>query len=328
MKIQSDDAGLVIRPRQKADTSSIVALYNSQEHDHLPQSVSRYEAEHPLTKVDEQREQWVAIYRGVWAGYCSFYPAWWTGDPNTYSVEIRVDDHFSRQGIGTRLFEQMLSRLRVQKADRLLCWLREDTPSGLTFAKRWGFSETGQRMQDYLLSVPDVALEPLMVAEKRLAQEGIALMTLAEAEHWGEPFLRHLYDLCNPVEESEAEESLRTSFELWQEQTLKAEGVMPEAYWVAVEGAMPVGVTFLKLSGAENAENDYTAVAPAYQGRGIATALKGKAIAWAQNAGVLWFHTSCEVENAPMIGINTRLGYRPGAMRREVVYDIAPPPER
>ena len=322
MKKAHHASALLIRPRQPEDTPHIVALYNAQEHDHPSQTPERYEAENPLSDTSAHREKWVAIYKEEWAGYASFYPAWWTGDPNTYSIEIRVEEHLKRQGIGTCLFEQILSRLKVQGANRLICWLRDDIPAGLHFAKKRGFQETAQKMQDYRLFVPEVALKPFIDAEARLAQNGISLITLAEAERWGEPFLRHLHALCNPIEEGNAQESSQASFESWQKQTLRAEGVTPEAYWIALEEEIPVGVTFLKRLGAEDAENDYTGVAPTHQGRGIATALKGRAIAWAQQAGVLWFYTSSEVDNTPMIAINTRLGYRPGVVHREVEYGI------
>lgn len=57
------------------------------------------------------------------------------------------------------------------------------------------------------------------------------------------------------------------------------------------------------------AENEYRCVAPAYRGRGIAVALKLRAIAWARQQGVRWFYTSSETGNGPMIAINKHLGY-------------------
>ena len=59
-------------------------------------------------------------------------------------------------------------------------------------------------------------------------------------------------------------------------------------------------------------------VAATHRGRGIATALKRRAIAWARQDGVSWFYTSSEMGNARMIAINRRLGYQPGVRRLEV----------
>jgi GNAT superfamily N-acetyltransferase len=81
-------------------------------------------------------------------------------------------------------------------------------------------------------------------------------------------------------------------------------------------------MTFLKRLGENAAENDYTTVAPAYRGRGIAQALKLRTISWAQQNAVSWFYTSSEIDNARMIAINRRLGYRPGVRRVEVAKNL------
>jgi GNAT superfamily N-acetyltransferase len=81
-------------------------------------------------------------------------------------------------------------------------------------------------------------------------------------------------------------------------------------------------MSFLKRLSDDAAENDFTGVAPDYRGRGIATALKRQAIAWAQGNGVRWFYTSSEVGNAPMIAINRRLGYQPGVRRRQITREF------
>ena len=80
-------------------------------------------------------------------------------------------------------------------------------------------------------------------------------------------------------------------------------------------------MTFLKRLSDDAAENDYTGVASTYRGRGIARALKLRAIAWARQRGVRWFYTSSEIGNARMIAVNRRLGYEPGVRRLEVARD-------
>ena len=82
-------------------------------------------------------------------------------------------------------------------------------------------------------------------------------------------------------------------------------------------------MTFLKRLSEDAAENDYTGVAAAYRGRGIARALKLRAIAWARQRGVRWFFTSSEIGNERMISANTRLGYQPGVRRLQVARDLA-----
>jgi GNAT superfamily N-acetyltransferase len=91
---------------------------------------------------------------------------------------------------------------------------------------------------------------------------------------------------------------------------------------VALDEDRPVGMTFLKRLSEDAAENDYTGVASTHRGRGIAPALKRRAIAWAQQHGVDWFYTSSEIGNARMIAINKRLGYQSGVQRLEISRDL------
>jgi GNAT superfamily N-acetyltransferase len=54
-----------------------------------------------------------------------------------------------------------------------------------------------------------------------------------------------------------------------------------------------------------------TAVARAWRGRGIASALKRATIAWAAANGIDGIETANDHDNAPMRAVNKRLGYRP-----------------
>lgn len=53
----------------------------------------------------------------------------------------------------------------------------------------------------------------------------------------------------------------------------------------------------------------YTAVRPAWRGRGVATSLKVAMVAWAREHGIRVLRTENEVGNEPMRHINARLGY-------------------
>jgi GNAT superfamily N-acetyltransferase len=56
----------------------------------------------------------------------------------------------------------------------------------------------------------------------------------------------------------------------------------------------------------------FTGVLPSHRGRGIATALKLRAIAHARGLGVRAIHTRQHAGNAPMLHLNARLGFRRG----------------
>jgi len=315
----SSRSAFTLRPRTAEDDPRAVGIYSAQERDSAPLTVERYRGE--LGENPAEGERWVAVQDGRVLGSGSAGPAWWTGDPVTYSVEIRVDRRRGREGIGTSLLDLLRSRLLQRGARRLLGWVRTDAVDGRAFAARHGFAETGQAIQEYRLHVPSAATSPHGALEERLRGEGILLASLAELDP-DDAFLRALQRLWAGAEAAD-DEQLRQSFPVWRREVLDAPGLSPETHWVAVDRGQPVGMTFLRSLSEDAAENDYTGVAATHRGRGIATALKLRAVRWARAHGVDWFFTSSEVGNAPMLGINTRLGYRPGPRRLEVALELA-----
>ena len=92
-------------------------------------------------------------------------------------------------------------------------------------------------------------------------------------------------------------------------------GIPKDAFFVAVAEATGdvVGYASLIYDAASTtlAYHDMTAVRRAHRGRGIATALKPAAIAWAVEHGLEALDTGNDEENAPMRAVNLALGYRP-----------------
>jgi FMN phosphatase YigB (HAD superfamily)/GNAT superfamily N-acetyltransferase len=298
---------LLIRPRIEADDAAIIAIHNRQEAESAP-----------LT-ADELREdggqRWAALLEGGVVGYAAFHPAWWTGRPEVYAAEVRVErDHWGR-GIGSQLYETIAAEVGARSGSRLLAWIRADVPEARRFAVRHGFEDTGQVIEERRLFIPEARDAGRERLQDRLRRQGIRIVTLAEIGE-DEPFLREVRLLWDGGEAGPGDS--QASFETWRSSVLRGAGLSPETHWVALGGAQPVGTTFLKRLGEDAAENDYTAVAPSHRGRGIAQALKLHAIAWARENGVRWFYTSSLINNTPMIAINETLGYRPGVRKHEV----------
>ena len=268
-------------------------------------------------------EEWAALKGSEGVGLGSFYPAWWTGDPGTYSIEVRVHPSHAREGIGTHLYSHLCSQLRLSGATRLLSWVCTDAASGLGFALRHGFVETGQVIQECRLHVSDAKLAFAEEKAERLGQEGLKIASLAELGNLDETFLYALSRLGDDTEApSQDTEESRHAFLAWQQEVLHGAGLSPQTHWVALLEGVPIGMTYLKRLGAESAENDFTGVATAYRGRGIASALKRQAILWAKSQGIVWLYTSSELGNTTMISLNRQLGYEPGVQRKEIVCEL------
>jgi GNAT superfamily N-acetyltransferase len=318
-----DQGSLTLRPRVPGDDAGIVEIYTRQEADSEPLTIALYRAEQAEKVADRQGEQWVAVETSRVVGVGSLAPAWWTGRPGIYAVHIRIDQNHWRRGIGTRLYGLLRSRLIALGATRLVSWVRVDAANGRRFAARHGFRETGEVVEQYRLHVPEANAEAYGGLEERLRRGGLRIASLAELGTEDELFLRALQRLwASSGDEPPDPERLRGSFPAWRREVLQAAGLSPETHWVALDGERPVGMTFLKQLSEDAAENDYTGVAPTHRGRGIAPALKLRAIAWARQHGVRWFYTSSEIGNTRMIAINRRLGYQPGVRRLEVSRDL------
>ena len=314
---------LTIRPALPDDDARVVEIYNLQEPESVPQTIARYRMERAKHTGSHPSEHYIAIMDNFVVGYGSFHWAWWTGQPGIYALEIRIDLRSTRQGIGTKLYEVLRSRLVLRGATRFVAWVRSDANAGRRFAARLGCDETGQVIQEYRLDVAHADISAAVMLEARLEQKGIRLACLAELAGENVDFQRALQRLWADAGDKAPDEiQLRNSFETWRREVLQAPDLSPDTHWIALEGERPVGMTFLKRLSEDAYENDYTSVAANYRGQGIATALKLRAIAWAQSHGVQSFYTSSEIGNQPMVAVNTRLGYRPSVQRREVARKI------
>jgi ribosomal protein S18 acetylase RimI-like enzyme len=97
--------------------------------------------------LGDNREVLVAVDGGAIVGFCA--PRRDTVPP-AQPVEIGalyLDPEHFRRGIGTRLLEAMLDRLRAHGDIRVTLWVLEGNVPARAFYARHGFAETGEREQ-------------------------------------------------------------------------------------------------------------------------------------------------------------------------------------
>jgi hypothetical protein len=82
-------------------------------------------------------------------------------------------------------------------------------------------------------------------------------------------------------------------------------------------GELEIALTFdpndVSSAGGESIEHLHLLDDPLY----LALAVKLASIEWAARNGIVQLATRNDEENAPMLAINRKLGYRPGALRVE-----------
>ena len=62
----------------------------------------------------------------------------------------------------------------------------------------------------------------------------------------------------------------------------------------------------------------------AFRGRGVARALKLRTVRWAQENEIQFIDTANDAENARMLAINVRMGYKPLPAREEWLKEYPP----
>lgn len=261
----------------------------------------------PAGKVDRRM---VAVDgRGTVVGYSIVERLPWWGE-GRYSMWVGVLPAHRGRGIGTALFDDALAFARGEGVNRLDASVREGAPEALHFAERRGFSVSRHLFSSTLeLAAFDGALFQGTVG--KVAASGIRFFSLAEAGA-AEDSYRKLYELNRTVSlDIPGRERTFASYDDYARRYFQADWFRPDAQLLAADGDRWVGLASLQPLSAECLFNRVTGVDPEYRGRSIATALKLLSIDYARRAAYRTMRTNNDAENAPMLAVNRKLGYRP-----------------
>jgi RimJ/RimL family protein N-acetyltransferase len=102
------------------------------------------------------------------------------------------------------------------------------------------------------------------------------------------------------------------SFEQWSAFEMKSPNLVPQGYMIAKDGDEYVGMSTVwkAQKDPKGLYQGLTGVLREYRGRGIAVALKLKVIEFARNNKYEKLKTWNDSTNAPMLGINIKLGFK------------------
>lgn len=296
----------VLRPFQDQDYEAIAGIWNALYPD------DRYSAE-DCRCADERRQ--------VRQRYVVLDPATQevVGEGLVFSAGtdwmwLMVHPSRHRQGIGCHLFRRLEKDFRAWDATAVRASARDDRPNALDFLRKRGFVELWQNVE-LRLRVAEVDLEPFMPLGERLAGQGITLTTLREERERNPECLRKLHDLYNRVYSDIPLPDPYTPLP-FEDFTRLAEGgnTPADAFTIARHGTCYVGISYVtrKEGFPEQLDQQLTGVAGEYRRLGIATALKVRTLQYAQQHGFQTIITGCQSDNAGMLALNERLGFRRG----------------
>ena len=301
---------LRIREFSPEDYPAVVAVGNAANPDY-PRTEPEWRHEDAMHDPKLRRRRWLAEWDGRVAGFGGYHQNPWQYHPQKFTVFVAVRPEFRRRGIGGALYEHTLAALAEYDPIQLKAHARENDPDSVRFLNRHGFVE---QMRDWESRLEVAAFDPAPFAGRveRVLGQGIAIRTCAELENDPARF-RKLHTLEGAVEDDmpAAEPVTHSSFEAWERRVTRSPGFLPDAWSVAVDGSEYVGLTQFWASQASPVlYTGATGVRREYRRRGIALALKLRAVEYARRRGAPELRTWNEVGNEGMLSINIRLGFR------------------
>jgi ribosomal protein S18 acetylase RimI-like enzyme len=313
------EARVLIRPFEDRDLERVVAITNATDPDH-PMTVG--EARRTDALWDDSQHFRLRVVtedaRGevVGSGEVGHNTGWF--HPHKYRLELRVDPAWQRQGIGTRLYTQLIDTLRCREAVLVRTDVAESAADAVAFLTRRGFREV-QRIWESRLDVTRFDFARFAGAEERVAAQGIATTTLGEelARDRGGA-LRQLYELhaaCRrdvPALDPPTDDPYEDFLAWWETVGLVIPRFLPDGYLLAKDGERWVGQSALwdNQDKPDTLDQGMTGVLQAYRGRGIAMALKVRGVRLARSLGKRQIRTGNDSLNALMLRINDALGFQ------------------
>ncbi|MDF2628254.1 MAG: family N-acetyltransferase [Symbiobacteriaceae bacterium] len=254
--------------------------------------------------VSHCRDRFAAIDEtGRMVGYADAWRAPWT-TPGEMICSAVVDPAHRGRGAGRMLLDRVESTAREKGAAYIKAALKDSDPAALACVTGRGYTIDRHLFQSTL--DPD-AFDP---APFTTEAAGIRFFTLADEP--GEATEHKLYELervsqrDNPGSPGEL-----MPYDQWRLWVLESARVLPELFLFAADGDRLVGTTYMHTVEGGGLHTIYTGVDPAYRGRGIALALKVRAVAAARRHGAPYMRTDNDSQNGPMLAVNRKMGYRP-----------------
>ena len=223
-----------------------------------------------------------------------------------------------RRGVARALLEELAEHARANNAKRLIAAVRGDEPEGARFAEALGYRAFHERIDSYI-DVPSFDASGFDDPDVTAARAGVRLATYAELlrEHAAdvEVFQRELlpviWAMARDVPSPTPMPEQPPPFEQAKRMFFEGPGIDPPSTIIALRDGRTVGMTVTMVKENGTAYTNFTGVSRAERGKGIALAMKLRALRDLMTRGVKLFGTTNDEQNAAMRGINRRLGYVP-----------------
>ena len=236
----------------------------------------------------------------------------------SWRVGLRVAPEWRRRGVARSLLEQLDDHARTSKAMRLVAAVRGDEPDGARFAEAVGFRAFHERIDAYI-DVPSFDASAFEDPDEIARRAGLQLASYADLlkeraadiEAFQRELLPVIWAMARDVPSPTPMPEQPPPFEIAKRMFFEGPGQDPPSTIYALRDGHPVAMTATVVKENGAAYTNFTGVARAERGKGIALALKLRALRELRARGVKLFGTTNDEQNAAMRGINRKLGYKP-----------------
>ncbi|MCE2467693.1 MAG: GNAT family N-acetyltransferase [Caldilineaceae bacterium] len=267
-----------------ADYQALVELENQT----WPDTPTTVEAQRGMAaaRPNIRWDQRVCKIDGSVAGFGSCGEAFWLGEPGAFHVYVVVHPAHRRQGIGSRIFRDLLNQAPAADIRTLNSGCREDQIGGMRFLQSLGFVATDRDADSEL----DLAqFEVLRMTERCPDPSPVQFRPLAPLTESCPDWLERFRNLDYRIQaEVVAPEPLnKPSIEQFAEEHLNTRDFDPNLCWIALDGSDWIGMTELRATADDDTavEAFRTGVDRAWRRRGVASALKLHAFGSAKTQG-------------------------------------------
>lgn len=306
---------LLVRPfnfNSETDYHHLVTVDNAIDPDHRD-TVENWQHWDRNRNPEHLYRRYLAERRGEIVAYGSYGHMSWSFLPDKYFLSVGVSPLHERKGYGSALWDFLHERLMQRDPVRLVSFTREHRTHALAFLQKRGF--------EVKLRAPISRINPQEFDAARYAakvasveQSGIVVKTMTELSREDPDWKQKIYELeweCVQDVPS-VDDFTNRDFAAFEKQTFDSPTLLPDGWFIAVDGDRYVGLSVLwrNLADEKKLSTGLTGVVRSHRRRGLATAMKVRALEFARAYGATVVDTDNE-ENNPMFQLNLQLGFTP-----------------